>query len=78
MKVVRIPAPNLKYVPDSLRRLADMMESGLEPKAAHAIVVAVDEEGVINVYGYGACGPLAHEIGVLHMAAAKMIHYSPE
>ena len=61
MKLIPIGTPNLKDVPASLRRLADMLEKGDEPEAMHAIIVAVDGYGEIRVYGYGAVGVRAHE-----------------
>jgi len=72
MKVIPIGTPNLKDVPASLRRLAEMLENGEEPEAMHAIVVAVDGFGEIRVYGYGAVGTRAHEVGTLQMAALKL------
>ena len=45
MNLIPIGVPNLKDVPDSLRRLADMLEKGDEPRAMHAMVVAVDVDG---------------------------------
>ena len=72
MKLIPIGTPNLKDVPASLRRLADMLEKGDEPEAMHAIVVAVDGYGEIRVYGYGAVGVRAHEVGTLYMAALKL------
>ncbi len=72
MKVIPIGTPNLKDVPASLRRLAEMLESGDEPEAMHAIVVAVDGYGEIRVYGYGEVGARAHEVGTLQMAVLKL------
>lgn len=72
MKVIPIGTPNLKDVPDSLRLLAEMLENGKEPEAMHAIVVAVDVHGEIRVYGYGAVGGTAHEVGTLQMAVLKL------
>lgn len=72
MNIVEIETNNLMDVPASLRRLADMLERGEEPSAIHVIVVSVDGYGEIRVYGYGAVGARAHEIGTLHMAALKL------
>ncbi len=72
MKVIQIGTPNLKDVPASLRMLADMIEAGKESDVTHAIIVAVDGNGEIRVYGYGAIGDRAHEIGTLYMAALKL------
>jgi len=75
MKVIPIGTPNLLDVPASLRRLAEMLESGDEPGAMHAIVVAVDGSGEIRVYGYGKVGTRAHEVGTLQMAVfQKLLH----
>ena len=49
-----------------------MMDNGSEPEAERAIVVSVDSGGEIRVYGYGAVGLRAHEVGTLYMAALKL------
>lgn len=72
MKVVKLEQPNLRDVPASLRRLAQQMEDGTVNAATHAIVVAVDANGEIEVYGYGDIGNRAHEVGVLQMAAMSL------
>lgn len=72
MKVIQLGTPNLKDVPASLRRLAELLESGEEPEACHAIVVAVDGYGEIRVYGYGEVGTRANEIGTLYTAILKL------
>lgn len=71
LKVIPIGTPNLQDVPASLRRLADMIEAGTEPKADHAIVVAMTD-GNIAIYGYGNVGDRAHEAGCLQMAVIKL------
>ena len=73
MKVVKIGTPNLMDVVSSLRLLASLIEEGKEPKPAHAIVVSVDEKGGIRIYAYGEVGTQAHEVGVLNMAAIKLM-----
>lgn len=75
MNVVRLATPNLKDVPNSLRNLAEVFEEGDEFQAEHAIVVAVDADGELRTYGYGAVGNRAHEIGVLQMAIIQMAAY---
>jgi hypothetical protein len=72
MKVIELETPNLMDVPASLRKLADMLESGEEPESMHAIVVSVDGFGEIRVYGYGKVGTRANEIGTLFQAALKL------
>ena len=70
--IVPIGTPNLRDVPNMLRRLADMMESGEVDKAVHAIVVTDDDVGKVDVYGYGNVGALTNEIGLLQMAVIKL------
>lgn len=72
MNVTPIGTPNLKDVPGSLRRLADLIESGTEGKIVRAIVIAVDDEGEIITYGYGEIGTRDQETGTIFMAAIKM------
>ena len=64
LKAVPIGTPNLRDVPDALRRLADRLEVGDERPTTHAIVVLVDEHGEIRVYGYGDVGNRANVLRV--------------
>ena len=68
-KLVQIGTPNLRDVPASLRRLADQIEAGECPAAEAAIVVAVDPDEEITIYGYGSVGSVAAVIGNLFLAA---------
>ena len=72
VNVVDIPTPDLMDVPASLRRLADLIESGEEPAYTHAIVVCESDDGRMRLYGYGKVGDRAREIGTLYMAALQM------
>jgi hypothetical protein len=72
LKVIPIGTPNLKDVPASLRMLAEKIESGDLPEAVHAIVVAVDADEAITIYGYGEVGTRAHTVGTLQMAVVNL------
>ena len=72
LKVIPIGTPNLKDVPASLRMLAEKIESGDLPGAVHAIVVAVDADEAITIYGYGEVGTRAHAVGTLQMAVVNL------
>ena len=72
--IVEIDQPNLADIPAALRNLAVLIETGQEPPWTQAIVIATDGQGDLAVYGYGQVGTIEHEIGLLHLAAAQMIH----
>jgi hypothetical protein len=72
LKIVSLPQPDLMNVPASLRRLADQMEIGEMMGAVRALVVAVDANGELSIFGYGEVGDRASEVGLLYMAAIEM------
>jgi len=59
-------------VPASLRKLADMMESGELPPSIRVGIVSADDEGNLSVYGYGKIGDRASEAGFLMMGSVKI------
>ena len=72
-KIVQIGTPNLRDVPEALRRLADQIDAGECEAAESAIVVLVDQNGDRGVYGYGAIGTTAAVVGNLFGAATMLV-----
>lgn len=72
MGVVKLDVPNLRDVPQMLRKLADDIESGKQPQSRHTIVVNVTPDGGLVVYGFGDVETLPTEVGLLHLAALKI------
>ena len=72
MNVVNLGQPNLRDVIESLRLLADKMETGEVEASSHAIVVSESPDGNVELYGYGDIGDIKSEIGLLQIAIIKM------
>lgn len=72
MKIVELNKPNLKNVPQSMRRLAELIEGEDEPNSKHAVVISVDDENDIHVYEYGETNTRDHVIGLLFRTITKL------
>ena len=71
VNIVKLNTPNLMDIAASLRKLSDRIASG-EIDAYEVIAVVVDKDGMLSTYGHGAIGTVAHDVGVLYMAALHM------
>ena len=68
MKIVSLDQLNLMDIPGCLHRLADNLESNV----SHAIIILENNQGDLQVFGYGEVGNRAQEVGTLNMAALQM------
>ena len=69
--LVNLDQPNLRNSSDMLRRLS--IEVSSRKDVTHTIVVMELDDGTLDVRGYGEVADTAREVGILHMAALKLL-----
>lgn len=63
--------PNIKDVPNSLRRLADDMEAGRESSPEYALMLC-EKDSEMTMYLYGDELEIRQVVGILSIAAANL------
>ena len=66
---------NLRDPVTSLKTLAEYMEEGKATKAKRAVVISVDDNGAILVYGYGDNMEEENCLALLSRASTLLINY---
>ena len=64
---------DLNDIPRALRRVADDLEKQEENPVDKALVILLDEQNRIGVFGFGQCGGIHSVIGMLEQAKISML-----
>ena len=73
--LVKLDIMNLRDPVTSLKTLSEWMERGEVPKAKRAVVISVEEDGFISLYGYGDNMEEENCLALLARASERMAFY---